>query len=83
MENPYARDIWKNIELLQRLAKGEPHPMRPDVRIVEAAVDLWRRIKAWPEDTRKTFDAFDPKASGDLGDFLIAMDKVVRSLRDR
>lgn len=42
-----------------------------DKEIVQAATLLYQRIQSWPAEVRKTIDAFDPKVSGDLGDFQI------------
>lgn len=81
MEFSGQDELRKQIELINRIAKGEPHPMRPEVRITNAAIDLWKHMKDWSNDTRKMIDAFDHRASGNLGDFLIAMDEVIRSVK--
>lgn len=47
-------------------------PKNPgDAEIIAAAVKLYRLMQCWSPESRKTIDAFDPKVSGDLGDFQI------------
>jgi len=60
---------------------GQSH-LSPDARAVKAATDLYLKIKSWPESVRQLIDSLDGKVSGDLGDFLIDMDRVLRTIRN-
>jgi len=77
-----ARALMRQVADLNRVMNGGQSQLSPDARAVKAATELYLKIKSWPESVRQLIDSLDARVSGDLGDFLIDMDRVVRSIRN-
>jgi len=72
-----GQDLMKQVANLEAVFKQ--CTIAPSETAVNAAVRLYRQIKEWHPETRKMIDAFDHRTSGDLGDFLIAMDRILKT----
>jgi len=72
-----GRDLLNQVAKLE--AAFKQRTIAPSETAVDAAVTLYRQIKEWSPETRKMIDALDHKVSGDLGDFLIAFDSILKT----
>jgi hypothetical protein len=72
----WARGLMEDVDKLNQIAKERTR--RPDERIIRAAIKLSEQIKSWDRQTRELIDALDKRVSGDVGDFLIEVDKAMK-----